>query len=238
MSQQQQKDLELLEQKLLLPGEEINNEEHMLRWIHMVFSKGSPPAFIGQKSLLSVYLNSYLQNTLEPNPLCVSAFELMAKPFVKDNGDTLISNSIIFKITTLAYDIEDYLESKNCPVEEKPKTNKKTQTSLQEDLEALEQKLLLPGTDTHSEEYMLKWIRQVFLKGDQQSFLSKKSLLSVHLNAYIQHTSEPNSLCVSAFELMTKPFVEDTGDTHDSITFKITTLAYEIEDYLESKNLL
>lgn len=223
---QQQKDLELLEQKLLLPGAEINSEEHMLKWIHMVFSKGSPPAFIGKKSLLSVYLNSYLQNTLEPNPLCVSAFELMAKPFVKDNGDTLISNSIIFKITTLAYDIEDYLESKNCPVEEKPNTNEKiVQTSLQEDLEALEQKLLLPGTDTHSEEYMLKWIRQVFLKGDPQSFLGKKSLLSVHLNAYIQHTSEPNSLCVSAFELINK---------NDEHTDSITTLAHDIKQYLNS----
>lgn len=220
-----QKDLELLEQKLLLPGAEINSEEHMLKWIHQVFSKGHPRAFIGQKSLLSVYLNSYIQNTPEPNPLCVSAFELMTKPYVVDTGKTKISDSIIFKITTLAYDIEDYLESKNCPIEIEKKPVEKTQTSLQEDLEVLEQKLLVPGVDTHSEEYMLKWIRQVFLKGDPQSFLGKKSLLSVHLNAYIQHTSKPNPFCVSAFELINK------NDEHTDV---ITTLAHNIEQYLNS----
>jgi Rps23 Pro-64 3,4-dihydroxylase Tpa1-like proline 4-hydroxylase len=230
-----QEELEVLEQKLT--SADIHDEKYLLKWIHNVFLKGCPPAFIGKKSLLSVYLNAYIQHTPEPNPLCVSALMLMTKPYVKDTGNTLIGDSIIFKSHTLAYDIEDYLESIKCPIKS-PTKNEIAYTSFQEDLESLEQKLT-SAEDIHSEEHLLKWIHKVFLKGSPPSFIGKKSLLSVYLNAYIQHTPEPNPLCVSAFELTTKPYVKDTGDTliGDSIIFKITALAYDIEDYLESKNI-
>lgn len=109
-----QKDLESLEQKLT--SKDVHDEKHLLKWIHGVFLKGSPPAFIGKQSLLSVYLNAYIQHTPEPNPLCVSALELINKPYIKDTDDTLIGDSIIFKITALAYDIEDYLETKNTAI--------------------------------------------------------------------------------------------------------------------------
>ena len=108
-----QEDFELLEQKLLTPGPDTQNEEHMLKWIHRVFLKGNPYSFLGKKSLLSVYLYAYLQHTPKPNPLCKTAYELMTKPYVKDTDNTLITDSTIFQLTTLAYDIEDYLESNN-----------------------------------------------------------------------------------------------------------------------------
>jgi len=112
-----QTELEMLENSLLDNYLKLDNieaeqrhEKYLLNWIKKVFLKGQPSSFIGKKSLLGVYLNAYLHHTINPHPLCKQAYELISKPYVKDTDGTLISQSIIFQLQTIAYDIEDYLE--------------------------------------------------------------------------------------------------------------------------------
>lgn len=110
-------ELEMIENGLLYNfdiEDEQEYELYMLHWIYRVFSKANPNTFINKKTLLSIFLNAYLQHVPNPNPLCKSAYKLITKPRVKDTDGIVISKLTIFAIRSITCDIEQYLHSIGC----------------------------------------------------------------------------------------------------------------------------
>lgn len=83
-------------------------EEHMLKWIEKLFSKVHPSKLIGSESLLRTYVNEFVEEYPNCNPLIIKARDILNSKYVPDTSNTLVRASNIFKLQTIADDIAEY----------------------------------------------------------------------------------------------------------------------------------
>lgn len=83
-------------------------EEHMLKWIEKLFSKVHPSRLIGKDSLLRTYVNEFVEEYPNCNPLIIKARDILNTEYVVDTPKTLVKDSNIFKLQTIADDISEY----------------------------------------------------------------------------------------------------------------------------------
>lgn len=83
-------------------------EEHMLKWIEKLFSKVHPSRLIGCESLLRTYVNEFVEEYPNCNPLIIRAMYILNSEYIPDTSKTLVKDSNIFKMQTIADDITEY----------------------------------------------------------------------------------------------------------------------------------
>lgn len=85
-----------------------NKEEYMLQWIEKIFSKVHPSKLIGSDSLLRTYVNEFVKEYPNCNSLIIKAMYILNSEYVPDTSKTLVKDSNIFKLQTIANDISEY----------------------------------------------------------------------------------------------------------------------------------